>query len=154
MICNRLPELYCFQEGFVRSKQSMPTIIRRQVSNMMETRKEVFVTSSWQVHSSIWAPPTDVYETETGLIVKVEVAGLKEEDFEVVVEEQILIVRGQRSDQNERRAYHQMEIRSGKFEIAIGLPSGINIEEATAEYNQGFLTINFPKLKAKQIEVE
>jgi len=132
----------------------MPTIIRRQVSNLMETRREVFVTSSWQVHSSFWTPPTDVYETETGLLVKVEVAGMREEDFEVVVEEQVLVIRGQRVDQNERRAYHQMEIRSGKFEIAIGLPSGVNIDEATAEYNLGFLTINFPKLQAKQIEVE
>jgi HSP20 family protein len=132
----------------------MPTIIRRQVSNIMETRRDVYVTSSWQVHSSIWTPPTDVYETETSLIVKVEVAGMKEEDIEVVAEEQILLVRGVRLDQNERRAYHQMEIRSGKFEVAIGLPSGINIEDATAEYSQGFLTIIFPKMQAKQIEVE
>jgi HSP20 family protein len=120
----------------------------------METRREVYVTTSWQVHSNVWTPPTDVYETETGLIVKVEVAGMQEEDIEVVVEEQILMIRGVRVDQNERRAYHQMEIRSGKFEIAIGLPSGLNLDEATAEYNQGFLTINFPKMQAKQVEVE
>jgi HSP20 family protein len=132
----------------------MPTIIRRQVSNLMETRREVFVTSSWQVHSSIWTPPTDVYETETGLIVKVEIAGMREEDFEVVVEEQILMIRGVRADASERRAYHQMEIRSGKFEIALGLPSGIDLDQASAEYNLGFLTINFPRLQAKQIEVE
>jgi HSP20 family protein len=132
----------------------MPTIIRRQVSNVMETRKEVYVTSGWQIHSSVWTPPTDVYETETSLIVKVEVAGMREEDFEVVVEEQILMIHGVRNDPNERRAYHQMEIRSGKFEIAIGLPSGVNLDEASAEYNQGFLIINFPKIQAKQIEVE
>jgi HSP20 family protein len=133
----------------------MPTIIRRQVSSLMETRREVYVTTGWQVHSSIWTPPTDVYETETSLIVKVEVAGMREEDFEVVVQEQILMVQGVRgTDQNERRAYHQMEIRSGRFEIAIGLPSGINLDEASAEYNQGFLIINFPKIQAKHIEVE
>ena len=132
----------------------MPTIIRRQVSNLVETRRDVYVTTGWQIHSSVWMPPTDVYETETSLIVKVEVAGMREEDFEVVVEEQILMIHGIRVDQNERRAYHQMEIRSGKFEIAIGLPSGVNLDEAAAEYNQGFLTINFPKLQSKQIEVE
>jgi HSP20 family molecular chaperone IbpA len=54
----------------------------------------------------------------------------------------------------ERRAYHQMEIRSGKFELALGLPSGIDLDQASAEYNLGFLTINFPRLQAKQIEVE
>lgn len=133
----------------------MPTIIRRQVSNLMENRREVYVTTNWQVRSSIWMPPTDVYETESSLIVNVEVAGMREEDFEVVVEEQTLMIRGVRgTDQTERRAYHQMEIRSGKFEIAIGLPSGINLDEASAGYNQGFLTITFPKMQAKQIEVE
>jgi HSP20 family protein len=120
----------------------------------MENRREVYVTTSWQVHSSIWVPPTDVYETETSLIVKMEVAGMREEDFEVVVEEQVLMIRGVRPDPTERRAYHQMEIRSGKFEIAIGLPSGVDLDEASAEYNQGFLVINFPKMQAKQIEVE
>jgi HSP20 family protein len=132
----------------------MPTIIRRQVSSLMETRRDVYVTSGWQVHSSVWTPPTDVYETESSLIVKVEVAGMREEDFEVVVEEQILLIHGVRSDQNERRAYHQMEIRSGKFEIAIGLPSGVNVDEASAEYTLGFLILIFPKKTAKQIEVE
>jgi HSP20 family protein len=120
----------------------------------METRREVYVTSSWQVRSSIWTPPTDVYETETNLIVKVEIAGMSEEEFEVMVEEQVLTIRGVRPDQNERRAYHQMEIGFGKFEITISLPSGVDLEQAAAEYQQGFLTIHFPKIQTKQIEVE
>lgn len=132
----------------------MPTIIRKPVSTMVETRREVLISGSWQVHSSVWMPPTDVYETEENLIVKVEVAGMREDDFEVAVEDYILSIRGNRPGQNERRAYHQMEIRHGKFEIAIGLPTGINLEEAMAEYKDGFLTIVFPKIQAKQIEVE
>jgi HSP20 family protein len=132
----------------------MPTIIRRQVSSLVENRREVYVSTSWQVRSSLWTPPTDVYETESSLIVKVEIAGMREEDFEVVVEDQVLMIRGVRPDPNERRAYHQMEIRSGKFEIAIGLSSGVDLDEATAEYTQGFLIVIFPKMHAKQIEVE
>lgn len=132
----------------------MPTIIRKPVSNFVETRRDIYMAASWQVHSSVWTPPTDVYETEGSLMVKVEVAGMKEEDFEVAVEEQVLLIRGVRLDHNERRAYHQMEIRFGKFEIAIGLPSGLNLEEAHAEYKEGFLTILLPKLQVKHIEVE
>lgn len=132
----------------------MPTIIRKTVSNVVETRKDIYRGATWQVHSSIWTPPTDVYETESNLIVTVEVAGIREEDLEVAVEEQILIIRGARQGQNERRAYHQMEIRYGKFEIAISLPSGIDLEKASAEYKEGFLTVTFPKIRARQIEVE
>ena len=132
----------------------MPTIIRRPFSNVVETRKEVFYSTTWNVHASIWTPPTDVFETEENFVVKVEVAGMREDDFEVSVEEHILIIRGQRPDVNERRAYHQMEIRSGKFEIALSLPSGIDLDKAVAEYKDGFLSILFPRLHAKQIEVE
>ena len=132
----------------------MPTIIRRSFPNAVETRKEIFVTTTWQVHSNIWSPPTDVYETEENLVVKVEVAGMREDDFEVSVEEQILVIRGSRSDTNERRAYHQMEIRFGKFEITFGLPAGVDIDNASADYKDGFLTIVFPKIHAKHIEVE
>jgi HSP20 family protein len=132
----------------------MPTIIRRSFSNAVEARREIFVTTTWQVHSSIWSPPTDVYETEENLVVKVEVAGVREDDFEVSVEDQVLIIRGSRPDTGERRAYHQMEIRFGKFEISFGLPTGIDLDNASAEYKDGFLSVVFPKIHAKNIEVE
>ena len=132
----------------------MPTIIRRSIPTVVDPRKEIFVTTTWHVHSSIWMPPTDVYETEDHLVVKVELAGMREEDFEVSVEDQVLLIRGHRPDLNERRAYHQMEIRFGKFEIAIDLPVAVDLDQATAEYKDGFLTIIFPKKRATQIEVE
>jgi HSP20 family protein len=132
----------------------MPTIIRRSFPSDVESRREVFVTTTWHVHSNLWTPPTDVYETEENFVVKVEVAGMHEDDFEVSAEDQILMIRGSRPDINERRAYHQMEIRFGKFEIALGLPRGVDLDKAAAEYKDGFLIVIFPKIQAKQIEVE
>lgn len=130
----------------------MPTIVRKSFSTTVETRKDVFHTTGWQVRSSIWNPPTDVYETERNLTIKVEVAGMRDEDFEVAIEKNILIISGIRPDQNERRAYHQMEIMYGKFEIAIQLPVDIDIDTARAEYKDGFLTIIFPKMQTHQSE--
>ena len=133
----------------------MPTIIRRSFPTVVETRREVLLAAtSWQVHSSIWTPPTDVYETEENLVIKVEIAGMREDDFEVMVEERNILIRGNRPDLNERRAYHQMEIRFGKFEIAIGLPAHIDLEKAVAEYKEGFLIILFPKIHKLHNEVE
>lgn len=132
----------------------MPTIVRRSFSTMVETRKEVFHATGWQVRSSVWNPPTDVYETEANLTIKVEVAGMRDEDFEVAIEKNILMIGGTRPDQNERRAYHQMEIMYGKFEIAIQLPVELDIDNALAEYKDGFLTIIFPKVHTLQNEDE
>jgi HSP20 family protein len=111
----------------------------------METRREIIHAISWQVTASVWSPPTDVYETEDAFVVKVEVAGIREQDFEVAVEDNILMISGYRPDLNERRAYYQMEIRSGKFEVAIEMPAPIMLDAAVAEYKDGFLMINLPK---------
>jgi HSP20 family protein len=130
----------------------MPTIVRKSFSAMNETRREILQTISWHVHSSIWSPPTDVYETEENYVIKVEVAGMRDEDFDVAFENNILMIGGYRSDLNERRAYHQMEIRFGKFEIAVEIPVVVDMEKATAEYKDGFLMIMLPKTDVKQAE--
>ena len=132
----------------------MPTIVRRSIPTTIETRREIFHAVSWQVRSSGWSPPTDVYETEENFIVRVEVAGMKDADFEVAIENNVLMINGNRSDFNERRAYHQMEIRFGKFEIAVEIPVPIEIERSVAEYKDGFLMVQLPKASPKHIEVE
>ena len=123
----------------------MPTIIRRSIPTVVDPRKEIFVTTTWHVHSSIWMPPTDVYETEDHLVVKVELAGMREEDFEVSVEDQVLLIRGHRPDLNERRAYHQMEIRFGKFEGKWGFKTDADVRRRIFPIPTGAFAVN-PKL--------
>ena len=130
----------------------MPTIVRKSFSTTAETRREIFHTVSWHVRST-WSPPTDVYETEENCVIKLEIAGMRDEDFEVAFENNILMISGNRPDLNERRAYHQMEIRFGKFQIAVEIPVRVNMEKATAGYLDGFLVIVLPKGDSNQGEV-
>jgi len=137
----------------------MPTSIRKsRVSSggPMETRREVLHAVGWQVQvrAGIWSPPTDVYETEKDYVVRVEVAGMREDEFEITVEGNFLLISGTRPDVPERRAYQQMEIRFGKFETAVGLPGPIDLETSRADYTEGFLTVTLPKAKPSQIQVE
>lgn len=130
----------------------MPTIVRKSFSTTAETRREVLHTVSWRVRST-WSPPTDVYETVDNCVIKLEIAGMRDEDFEVAFENNLLMISGNRPDLNERRAYHQMEIRFGKFEIAVEIPVSVNVEKATAGYQDGFLVIVLPKGDPNQGEV-
>lgn len=132
----------------------MPTVVRRSVPTFMETRREIIHTIGWQVNANIWRPPTDAYETEGAFFVKVEIAGMREEDFEVVIENNVLMISGNRPGSNERCAYHQMEIRSGKFEITVELSVPVKVEMAVAEYKDGFLMIHLPKTDHNQTEVK
>jgi len=132
----------------------MPTIIRKTLPTIVEARREIYHALSWHVRASVWAPPTDIYETEENFVVRIEMAGMRDEDFEVAVENNMLMISGNRPDHNERRAYHQMEIRFGKFEVAIEIPVPVEIDRATAEYKDGFLRMQLPKANPKTIKVE
>jgi HSP20 family protein len=130
----------------------MVTVVRKTES-LVERRREILHAVGWQVQvgSIVWSPPTDVYETETEVVVRVEVAGMREQDFEVALQDDTLFVSGVRPDVPERRAYHQMEIRFGKFASTVGLPAPVSADEARAEYRDGFLTVVLPKLTSKQL---
>jgi HSP20 family protein len=133
----------------------MPTVIRRtETVALTDKRREISRTVGWQVTSSVWSPPTDVYETEMDYVVRVEIAGIQESDLDVSFEHGILTISGMRPDVTGRRAYHQMEIHFGKFSSAIGLPGPIDLDHSTAEYKDGFLMVRMPKARPTDVKVE
>ena len=134
----------------------MPTSIRKSRSSIGELRRDVLHAVGWQVQvrAGIWSPPTDVYETENAYVVRVEIAGMREDDFEITFENKFLMISGSRPDVPERRAYQQMEIRFGKFETVVGLSDPVNLDASRADYSEGFLTVTLPKAKPSQISIE
>lgn len=104
-------------------------------------------TINWQnrVLGHIWSPPTDLYETEDKFVVRVEIAGLHDQDFSVTLDNNFLVIYGNRPDILERRAYHQMEIRFGEFNTVVALPSPVDSDQTEAEYSDGFLVVTLPK---------
>jgi len=100
-----------------------------------------------------WIPPTDVYETMDDLIVRVEIAGMKEEDFLIELNGRQLSIRGSRQEVPERRAFHQMEIRFGEFNLQLELPAPIEEDRIQAEYSEGFLQVILHKAHPRQIQI-
>jgi HSP20 family protein len=97
-------------------------------------------------------PPIDVYDTESNVVVVVEIAGISGSAVEVEVEDKRLTVRGQRPNRNTHPGRHcfQMEICYGSFERTVMLPSPVNLEELQTTYNDGFLEITLPKVETRQ----
>ena len=104
--------------------------------------------------SHVWRPPTDVYEVEEAVVVRVEIAGMREDDFSISLSGKILAIRGMRSDVPERRAYHQMEIIFGEFLSEVELPGAVIADEVKAEYKDGFLRLYLPKARSHKINIE
>jgi len=130
----------------------MPTVIRKSIATIHESRREILHSVSWQVRSNIWNPPTDQYEIEDAYVVRMEIAGMREEEFDISLENNFLLISGSRLDLSERRAYQQMEIRFGKFASAISLPGPVNVDHTLAEYKDGFLVIVLPKENQNKVK--
>ena len=101
----------------------------------------------WNVHlrSHLWSPPTDVYETESEYIVRVEIGGMRQAAFQIHIEDNYLIIKGNRPDPSSRKAFHQMEVRYGDFSSIVTIPGPVNEPQADAEYLDGFLVVRLPK---------
>jgi len=95
----------------------------------------------------VWHPPTDVYETDSHVMVKIEVAGVGEDDFVVQLQGRVLTVAGYRDDPAAKLAYHQMEISYGTFHSEVYLPCEVDEAGASASYDNGFLCITLPKIR-------
>jgi HSP20 family protein len=105
-------------------------------------------------YSPSWLPPTDVFETESQLIVRVEIAGMEDDDFSIQVSQNHLTIRGMRSENSDRKSFHQMEIHYGEFNIDVDLPVPAEVDKAHAEYNSGFLLVIFPIAKPRHIKID
>jgi len=93
-----------------------------------------------------WVPNTDVYSTENGLVIKVELAGMRSEHLEITVEGNRLRISGTRPDgcRAGKCNFLVMEINYGPFESTLELPPGYDLTQAKAAYLNGFLRIDVP----------
>ncbi len=100
-----------------------------------------------------WRPPTDVYETERYIVIKVEIAGMQRSDFRVNVAGRHIVISGQRQDLVEKRGYHNMEIQYGSFRSEIVLSWSPADSDLDASYGDGFLELRLPKAKKHRVDV-
>jgi HSP20 family protein len=104
--------------------------------------------------------PVDVYENDDEVVVKAEMPGIKKEDIEVNLQDNVLTIRGQTKCEEEvkEEGYYRKELRTGSFYRAITLPSEVKADEITATCDNGVCTIKAPKAKeakvGKKIEVQ
>ena len=105
------------------------------------------------------APEADVVETERDIMVVVDVPGCAPADIELVLENNLLTINGERRSQwgegDERRAFHLAERRYGRFSRAFVLPRDVDQDGILARFQNGVLTVTIPKSeKARRRRIE
>ena len=105
-----------------------------------------------------WNPNVDIYENKDHIVLEAELPGMKREDFELSVENNVITLRGERQFEKKEDSdnYHRVERSYGSFTRSFTLPQTVSAEGATAEYKNGVLRVTLPKreeAKARRIEI-
>ncbi len=109
--------------------------------------------------SNAWAPQVEVMERDNKLVVRADLPGMLKDDIKIDLEDNSLVIRGERKSEREEdeEGYYRSERSYGSFYRRIPLPSGVNTEEANADFRNGVLEITMPTSKRteeKRREIE
>jgi len=103
-------------------------------------------------------PLVDLYEKDNKVIVKAELPGIKPEEAEILVDGNLLTIRGEKKQEKEekKKDYYRLERCYGSFQRIIELPASVNADQAKATYKDGVLELELPKAeeeKKKKIKI-
>jgi HSP20 family protein len=110
--------------------------------------------------AAAFVPPADVLETDDGVEVLMDVPGLRSEDIEIDLQNDVLTVRGERRwpyGEGDGAAWRRVERGFGRFERSLRVPHGLNPDQIEASLSDGVLALRIPKPetpKPRRIPVE
>lgn len=111
----------------------------------------------------LWSPQVEVRERGNNIVIRADLPGLSRDDVDVEVDNDTLIIRGERhddwEDQNEQEGYYRSERSYGTFYRAIPLPEGVDPNACNATFKDGVLEVTLPRpheaqSKARKIQVK
>ncbi len=107
-----------------------------------------------------WAPAIDVVTRDGDLVIRAELPGVKQEDVEITLHNNVLTISGERKaeQEEERGGYHVRERRYGTFSRSLALPEGLDESKIRARYDNGVLEVTVEGAAAvqepKRIQIE
>jgi HSP20 family protein len=131
-------------------------VMRRQMNRLFDDVFGDFALPSLESPAvrQLASPKIDVSETDKELRVTAELPGLKEDDIDVMIDEDSLTIRGEikqeREDQDKDRNYHVKERVEGVFSRTLPLPFRADSSKVQATFRDGILTITIPKPEEAQ----
>lgn len=136
----------------------------RELKSLQDEMNRLFMTSlprsfsQEEMASGGWSPSVDIYESENEIVLEAELPGMRREDFEVSIENNVITLKGERRFEKKEEGdnYHRVERSYGSFTRSFSLPRTVSAEETSADFKNGILRVSLPKreeAKARRIEV-
>ena len=116
-------------------------------------------TRDFDVFDRVWSPTVDLRETDDAYTLEADLPGMKKDDIDVSVMDNVVTLKGERKHEAEtkEKGYHRVERRHGSFERSFEIPGGFQGDKISANYENGVLKVTLPKreeTKPKQIDVK
>ena len=107
----------------------------------------------------VWQAPVDVEEQPDRYTLHLELPGLKLEDIKITLEDNTLVIRGEktRTEEQKNATYHRLERVYGTFERTFSLTHAVKSDKIEAKYRDGVLEVSVPKAeeaKAREIPIK
>lgn len=107
---------------------------------------QLYTEFSERLRGDHWQPDVDIFETESSVVVRAELAGVRRGDLKVTVDQNVLRIRGIREGAGSGALQlHQMEIASGPFERRVRIPIEVDSERVNARLEDGLLTVTLAR---------
>lgn len=112
-----------------------------------------------QMTRGSWNPQVDIFENKDQIVLEAELPGMKSEDVEISIENNVLTLRGERrfEKKDEGDNFHRVERSYGSFTRSFTLPPTVTSENCSAEFENGVLRVTLAKreeAKARKIEIK
>ena len=148
------------KKGGDMTRDLMPWSPWREMMSLRENIDKFFdePMSPARASSGVIHPAVSIRETDKEMVIEADVPGVKEEDIDVEIEDDKVIIKGERKHSQEvkKEDYYHVESSYGSFSRVIGLPNYVRADKAEAEVVDGTLRIRVPKVeerKPKKIKV-
>jgi HSP20 family protein len=103
-----------------------------------------------------WTPSVDLVRRDDALVLRADVPGIKPDEVKIEVEDDVLIVSGEHSEEKEEKKerYVRRERRYGSFSRSMALPKGVEADDIQATTEDGVLEVTIPMPKEEKRKVE
>ena len=141
--------------------KTLPSVPRRRLTPLFENRlSRLFGPEFWhEIEEPFgWGPDIDLVDGDGEMLLTAELPGVKEEDVDISVVDGVFTLKGEKKQEKteEGTDFRISERSFGSFERSFTLPRSVNTEDIKAEFEEGVLTVHFPKMeeaKGRQIKI-
>ena len=133
--------------------------LQERMNRLFEDSLSRSKTTDQEMAMGAWTPAVDIYETPEHVVLRADLPGIAEKDIDVRIENNVLVLRGERKFLKEAKEedYHRIERSYGVFSRTFQLPGTIDQNKIQAVHQDGVLEVRLPKRedsKPRQVKID